>query len=158
MEPDVATPPRWYMIVSALAFLWTLFGVAAFVMDVTMSAAALAEMPEAQRQLFEARPAWIVAVYAVAVFSGVAGAAGLLLRRRWVVSVLALSLAAIVVQFGYVFIVMDAIAQIGAAAAVPLPAAVFFIAAGLLRFAVVAARRGWLVASRKAETWAAVAH
>jgi hypothetical protein len=144
MEPSPAPLPRWYWIVAGLGLAWMLVGVAAFVMDVTLGPAGLAEMSEGQRHLYEARPGWILAAYALAVVSGVVGAAGLLLRRRWTVPVLATSLAAAVVQFGYVFLVMGAIGRIGAAAAVPLPAAVLLIGAGLLRLAVVAAQRGWL--------------
>ena len=72
-------PPTWYWVVSGLAVLWMLFGVMAWVMDLMTDEASLAELSEAQRQLYAARPQWLFAVYGVAIFSGLAGAIGLLM-------------------------------------------------------------------------------
>jgi hypothetical protein len=80
----------------------------------------------------------------VATFSGLAGAIALLLRRSWAVPALAVSLAAVAVQFGYTFLVLDAARILGAAAALPFPITIFLIGAALLYFAVLSARRGWL--------------
>lgn len=146
MSEGPVTPPRWYLVVSGLAVVWMLFGVAALVMDAMMDEAALAAMSEGQRRLFESRPAWIFAVYAIATLTGLAGAVALLLRRSWAVPALAVSLAAVTVQFGYVFLVMDAVGQIGAAAALPFPITIFVIGAVLLWFARMADHRGWLSA------------
>jgi len=61
-----------------------------------------AQLREAQRQLYAARPQWLFAVYGVAIFSGLTGAIGLLLRKSWASMLFGLSLAAIIVQFGYI--------------------------------------------------------
>ena len=91
-------PPTWYWVVSWLAVLWMLFGVMAWVMDLMTDEAALAEFSEAQRQLYAARPQWLFVVYGVAIFSGLAGAIGLLLRKSWASMLFAVSLAAIIVS------------------------------------------------------------
>lgn len=136
--------PRWYGIVAVLAVLWMLFGAFALIMDAVTDEAALAELSEAQRQLYAARPAWIFFIYAVAVLSGLAGAVGLLLRKRWAVEVLALSLVAVVVQFSYLLIGMGAVEVLGPAAALPFPLTIFTIGAALVWLAWYARREGWL--------------
>jgi hypothetical protein len=135
--------PRWYWLVAGLAVLWMLFGVLAFVMDPLTDEAALAQMSEAERELFLERPTWLFVIYGIAVFSGLAGAIGLLMRRFWAVTAFVVSLAAIIIQFIYVLFVMDAIGRIGAVAALPFPAVIFLIGAGLLWFSLVAKGRGW---------------
>jgi hypothetical protein len=145
MTPESAnTPPRYYWIVSGIALVWMLIGVATWVMDLMLTPAALAQMSEGQRYLYESRPAWITAVYAIATLSGLAGAVGLIMRRSWAVPAFAASLVAVVIQFGYTLFAMDAVGRIGAAAAIPFPVTIALIGAALLWFARRAAARGWL--------------
>ncbi len=141
-----STPPRWYWIVAALATLWMLFGVMALAMDAMMDDAALAALTDGQRQLYEMRPQWIFVVYAIAVCSGLAGAAGLLVRKTWATPVLAVSLVAVTIQFSYTLIVMDAVGLLGTAAALPFPLTIWVIGAATLWFSTMARRRGWLSA------------
>ena len=138
------TTPRWYWVVAVLALLWMLFGVLAFIMDPLTDEAALEQMSEAQRELFEARPLWLFVVYGIAVFSGLAGAVGLVMRRGWAVAAFAVSLVFVVVQFVYVLFVMDAIGRIGAAEALPFPLVILTIGAVLLWFSMMSRRRGWI--------------
>jgi hypothetical protein len=137
-------PPTWYWVVSGLAVLWMLFGVMAWCMDLMTDEAGLAQMSEAQRQLYAARPQWLFAVYGVAIFSGLAGAIGLLLRKSWASMLFTVSLAAIVVQFGYTFLAMHAVQVLGAAAAIPFPLVIFLIGVALLWFSRRARTLGWL--------------
>ncbi len=146
METSAAAikPPTWYWIVSSLALVWMLFGVMAWTADLMMTDEMAAQMSDAQRQLHEARPQWIFVVYGIAIFSGLLGAIALLLRKGWAVVAFAISLAAVVVQFGYTFIVMKAAQVLGAAVALPFPIVIFAIGAALLWFARHAKRVGWL--------------
>lgn len=137
-------PPVSYWVVSVLALLWMLFGVFAWFNDLRMDEAALAQFSEVQQQLFRERPQWIFILYAVAIFSGLLGALGLLLRKRWAIAVFWLSLVAVVVQFGYILFGMDAIGRLGVAQAVPFPLLILAIGVFLLWFAARAKRRGWL--------------
>jgi hypothetical protein len=137
-------PPTWYWVLSGLALLWMLFGVMAWVMDLMTDEAGLSQLSEAQRQLYAARPQWLFVVYGVAIFSGLAGAIGLLLRKSWASMLLVLSLAAIIVQFGYTFLGMRAVQLLGAAAAIPFPLAIFVIGVALVWFANRARQRGWI--------------
>src|SRR3546814_4457630 len=98
MESKAMKVPASVWIVGALALLWNLVGVAAFVMQVAMPAEALGAMPAEQRAIYEATPAWLYVFYGLATFGGVAGSIGLLLRRRWAVPVYLLALVALVLQ------------------------------------------------------------
>ena len=95
MSAYAAKAPWWYWAVALLATLWMLFGVLAWVMDLRMTPEQLALLPDAQQQLYALRPQWVFLVYAVAVFSGLAGAIGLLLRKRWATTWFLVSLVAL---------------------------------------------------------------
>jgi hypothetical protein len=139
-----ANVPASYWIISTIALIWMAFGVAAWLMDLMMPASALEQMDAAQRELYVTRPQWLFIVYAVAVFGGLTGAVGLLVRRRWAQVALAISLAAIVVQFGFTFLAMDAVKVLGAARALPFPIVIFLIGVFLVWYSGLAQRRGWL--------------
>jgi hypothetical protein len=126
---DPRRPPGWFWVVGVLVALWMLVGVLAWCVDLGMSAEHLARMPQAQQELHAMRPQWVFVVYAIAVFAGLAGAILLLLRHKFAKTLFLVSLLAAIVQFGYVFAAMDALALLGPAMALPLPAMV--IAVGL---------------------------
>jgi hypothetical protein len=138
------SPPRWYWIVSAIALLWMLFGVVALVMDLSMGEAALEGMSEAERQIYTGRPTWLLIAYAVAIFSGLGGVIGLLMRGSWAIPLLAVSLIAAIIQFGYVLFGMGALEVLGAAATLPFPIVILAIGTALLWLALHARRCGWI--------------
>ena len=144
MATPNTNPPKWYWIVSVVALIWMLFGVVAWVADLMMDEAALAQMSAAQQQLYASRPQWLFIVYAIAIFTGLLGAIGLLMRKRWSVTAFGISLAAIIVQFGYTLTVMDAIGLLSPAAALPFPIAIFAIGLLLLGLSIKAKNAGWL--------------
>ncbi len=143
---STSTPPALpasFWIIATIALLWNLLGVAMFAMQVTMSPDAVAALPDAQRQVYEATPAWINVAFGVAVVAGVLGAVGLLLRRRWAGLLFALSLAALAVQVLGAYLVTPAWAGYGAAGLV-MPVLLLVIATVLWAYARKAAARGWL--------------
>jgi hypothetical protein len=148
MQTAPNKPPKWYWIVSSLALVWMLIGVMAWTADLMADEASLAQLSEAQRQLYVSRPQWLFAVYAIAIFSGLAGAIALLLRRAWARVAFAISLAAVIVQFGYTFLVLNAIELLGAGEALTFPLVIFAIGLALLWFSVYAKNSGWLEAGR----------
>lgn len=94
----MSSPPRWFTPVAILALIWNLLGASAYLMDVTISPEAVAEMGEAQRAMYASRPAWFVVAYASAVWFGVAGSLALLRRKRWAKPLFALSLLGLIAQ------------------------------------------------------------
>lgn len=126
-----------------LAFLWEAAGCYAYLTQVTMTVGSMGNMSAAQRDVWLSMPAWVWAVYAVAVWVGLTGALVLLLRQNWTRLAFIVSLIAAIIQFGWVFLATRALATLGASAII-LPAFVVVIGAALVWFAGEAARRGWL--------------
>ncbi len=144
MTTTAAHAPRWFYAVSALALLWNLMGVGAYIAQVTMSPETLAALPAAERALYETTPAWAVGAFAVAVFGGALGSLLLLLKRRLARPVLIASLAGIAVQMVHSFLIARTMAVYGSGSAV-MPVMVLVIGVALVFFAAHAARRGWIV-------------
>lgn len=134
-------PPKWYLPVTILALLWNLMGCAAYVMDMMMSPEAIAALPEAQRAMYEARPAWAVAAYATAVWAGAAGSLGLVLKKTWAMPLLLASLVALVIQDIGLFGMSGAAAD---STAIVLQSMVMLIAIGLVLLGRKAASHGWI--------------
>ncbi len=142
--PSGQGAPRWLMPVAAGSILWGMMGCVACWAQVTMSAETLAAMDPADRALFVGMPGWYNPVYAVAVGSGLAGGIALLLRRKLAEPLFALSLAAVVVQFGYLFATSDIIARKGFIGAAAFPIVIALVALGELLVARTGRRQGWL--------------
>jgi hypothetical protein len=135
--------PKWYLPVTILALLWNLLGCAAFLSDVMLTPEDVARMSAAQQALYAARPAWAVAATAIAVWGGVAGCLGLILRKRWAMPLLLASLAGVIAQDLGLFVLSDAARQAGPVPMV-LQGLVLLVAIGLVLLARKAAARGWL--------------
>ncbi len=98
MDDHYAPQPvaRWYMIGAIASALFMALACAGFVMDVTTDPRRL---PLDQRTLVEARPLWMMWAYAIAVWTGLAGAILLVARRKLAEPLLLTSLVAAVVTF-----------------------------------------------------------
>ena len=86
----------WYMIGAIGALVFMAISCAGYVLDVTMDPATL---PLDQQAVVAARPVWMVAAYAIAVWAGLAGAILLILRRKLAQPLMLLSLIAAAVTF-----------------------------------------------------------
>jgi hypothetical protein len=135
--------PGWYWAVAGLALLWNGFGCFMYVTQVGMDPAEMARLPQVQQEVWRAMPGWAVGAYAVAVWAGLLGALGLLLRRTWARLAFAASLLGVIVQFGWTFLGSPILDRMGPSAAA-FPAFILIVVAALLWFSGMAARRGWL--------------
>ena len=96
--------PTLYWVIAGVLALWSLGGIMAYMGHVGMSAAdyvtAVADetMTQAFADYSTNTPAWATAVFAIAVFSGVAGAICLLLRKKWAVQLYTISLVFILIS------------------------------------------------------------
>ncbi len=133
-------PPTWFWVASGLGLVWNLIGVAAFVGQMTMD---LTTLPAAEQAFYESTPAWATVAFAVAVFGGVFGCVGLLLRQGWAFAMLVACLLGIVVQDGHSLFIGDGIEVFGPAGFI-LPLFTIAIAAALAWFARYSERRGWI--------------
>ena len=135
--------PRSFWIISAVALVWNLLGVAAYVMQVTMTEDALMKLPEAQRMFYETMPAWATGAFAVAVFGGALGSLLLLLRKSWAVPVFVVSLAGILVQLYHAFAMVDGIKIFGSGGLI-MPAITLVIAVLLVWYSRSASAKAWI--------------
>ncbi len=135
--------PKSFYWIGAIALLWNMFGVLAFLGQAMLGPEVLAEMPEAERALYQNFPAWAMAAYAVAVFAGALGCLLLLLGKALARPLLILSLAGVLVQNYHSYFVADTIAVMGAGV-VAFSAVVVLIGVFLILFANSARRHGWI--------------
>lgn len=140
MNDRLRTTPGWYWIVVVFALLFEAAGCLLYWLQVSTDPAT---MPIDQRAIREATPAWINAAYAIAVWVGLAGAILLALRRRHAVPLLLISLIAVIVQFGGIFLIPD-LRQMLPPDAYAGPIVIAVIAYGLWHFSRIASARGWI--------------
>lgn len=93
------TAPPWFTWVGILFLVWNLFGIVAFVTQWNLGAADIAQLPEAQQQMWAQMGSVTWAAYAVAVLSGTIAAVLLLLRKKWSVGAFLVNVAALLLQF-----------------------------------------------------------
>jgi hypothetical protein len=144
--PETTTtvsPPRSFRLIAWIALAWNLIGVATYLMTVTMSAEALAAMPEPERALYAHTPAWVTSAYAIAVFGGTLGSSALLLRKACAVPLFVVSLIGILLQMSHAFFGTAMLAVRGASAAV-LPLLIVAIAIYLVWFSMSARSKQWI--------------
>ena len=92
--------------------------------------------------MLSARPSWYYAAFGIAVWVGLAGAIGLLLRKQWADRLLLASLIAVIIQFSAILIVPEM--RLVSSDALLGPVIVILIAYGVWQLARLARRRGWL--------------
>ena len=115
MTNQSVKPPVWFWVVSAIALLWNLMGVLAYLGQAFATPEMMEAMPEADRLMIEQRPAWATAAFAIAVWGGALGSLLLLLRRGLAHLILVLSLAGIVVQMTYNLFIAETTVDYGPA-------------------------------------------
>jgi hypothetical protein len=143
MDDDLYSPrplARWYWIAAVASLLFMLFAVWGEVMTEVADPAAL---PIDQRVMVEARPIWMIAAYAIAVWSGLLGAVMLLFRRKLAQPVLLVSLAACVLTF-LPYAVVPAIRDNITTNDIAVAIVVIAITWTIFWFARHSAQRGWL--------------
>lgn len=133
-------PPLWFTIVAVVALLWNLLGLLAVAADFYLVSSGTLT-PE-QQALVDARPSWTTAGSVIAVLAGTLGSLALVLRRRWAVPALLLSLVGLIVQ-DVGFATMSGSVALDASVLV-LQGLVLVIAIGLVFLARSAAAKGWL--------------
>jgi len=145
MTKDVTTkPPAWFWIVSVVALLWNLMGAMAYLAQAFITDEGKAMLPADKLELLENTPAWATAAFAIAVWAGVLGCIGLLVRKKWARPVLLVSLFGILVQMAYSFFMTNATEVYGAVEGVVMPLLLIGIGIGLVLFAKSSQNKGWI--------------
>jgi hypothetical protein len=136
-------PPRSFYIIGIAALVWNLIGVTTYIMQVTMTDAAMAALPAEQQAFIQNSPVWVTAAYAIATNAGALGCVLLLVRQSWAYLVLVVSFAGILIQNLYGYFMGGAVDVYGAAG-VGVSVAVIAIGAFLIWYAKDATDKGWL--------------
>jgi hypothetical protein len=136
-------PPKWFVPVAVIALLWNLAGLAAVLADLRLTAADIDALPPAQQALYHARPMWSVVGSVLAVGAGSLGCLGLVVKKRWALSLLWASLAGILLQDLGLLVVSRVAGSIGTVAIV-LQGVVLLIGIGLVLLARRACRLAWI--------------
>ena len=148
MSDDEATataggnPPAWYWVAAIGALLFECLGCFFYLAEVRLTPEQIAMLPLDQAAMLSARPGWYYAAFGVAVWVGLVGTIGLLLRRSWSVPMLLGSLIAVIVQFSAIFIVPEM--RVVTSDALLGPIVVIVVCYGIFMLARLAKRRGWL--------------
>ncbi len=137
-----ASRPTWFWVVSVIALLWYLMDMSAFFMRVSMTDDAINAMPENQQGMFR-MPFWVNVVFAGEVFGGTLGCLGLLLRKKWALPLLVVSILGVLSQTFHIWFLSDAIKVMGAMAVV-MPLVAILIGAGMILLAKSALSKHWL--------------
>lgn len=123
---------RMFWIIAALLLAWNLMGDAFYLLQISADLDELAKTDPVTAETFRSMPTFAWSAYAIAVWVGTAGAIALLLRRKAAWVLFAISLAGVIVQFGWTFLGTDLLAQKGAgSAAFPLVIASIALASTL---------------------------
>jgi hypothetical protein len=135
--------PVWFWIVGIIVLLWNLMGLMAFVIQMMMTDEAMAALPDAQQEIYRNIPMWVNIAFGLAVICGTIGSVLLLMRSKFAVPVLALSLLGVFLQYGYMFFLSNTASVMGAGAMV-LPALVVLISIGLIPYSTFCKGKGFL--------------
>lgn len=143
MTTEQTKPTTSFWILSIIALIWNITGIMSFAMNITISADALAALPDAEKALYESTPVWLKFVYGVAVFSGLLGCLLLLMRKSSAVRVFIVSFIAIVIQMLYSLFMTKSLEVYGAVSII-MPVIVISIGIFLIWYSKYAHAKGWL--------------
>lgn len=144
MSDDISLkPPTWFWIVAALALVWNLLGVFAYLGQVFATPEMLDAMTADQRALIENTPAWATGAFAIAVWGGALGCILLLLRKKLSKIVFVVSLIGILVQMYYNIFVSNSMEVYGPGGLV-MPIMVLLVGVGLIWMVDMAEKKEWI--------------
>jgi len=94
-------PPIWFWIISALALIWYVLGVYYYLQQAYNTTFYRSMYTPEQLMIVDEMPAWATAAFAIAVFAGIFGVFGLILRKKWAKTLFLISVLGIVLQYIY---------------------------------------------------------
>ena len=144
MENGKVKIPTWFWVVTIIFLLWNIMGVLSFFAHTFITEEALANLPAEERALYAEYPIWITIVFAVAVFAGLLGCIGLLLKKKWSKPVFIISLCAIILQMAHNVFFTTSIEVYGMVQAVTMPILVVVFGVFLVWFSGFAIKKNWL--------------
>ena len=125
------TANRWIKPVLITALLWNILGVFAFIMQLSLTPEMVSKLPQEQQLAYNNQPLWATLAFAIAVFGGALGCVLLLFKKSLAALTLIISLAAVLAQQYYNFMIINSINLFGISA-ILMPIAVTIIAIALV--------------------------
>lgn len=116
-HPAVSRPktPVHLWIVGVLAILWHLIAVYDYLATQLRLESYMSQFTQEQLDYFYGFPSWMVAAWAIAVWSGLLASIALVLRRSWAVWLFGLALLGLAVSTLYNFVLSEGAAIMGTA-------------------------------------------
>ena len=143
MSERTGGTPVHLWIVGIVALLWNGMGAVDYVMTETRNEEYMSQFTPEQLEFFYGFPAWIVALWAIAVWGGVLGAVLLLLRRKAAAPVFIVSFASMVVTTVHNYGIAGG-AEVVGAAGLGFSVVIFVVALFLVLYARGLVRKGVL--------------
>jgi len=141
-ETSKAVPMSFRWIAGG-AIVWNLFGMLAYIGQVTMTPETISQLPDEQQVIYENIPAWATSAYAIAVSMGVLGSILLFMGKAWALPVFVVSLLGVIVQFSHAVFMTDMIAVTGIAS-IGFSVVITGIAILLIWYCLFARKNGWV--------------
>ena len=135
--------PGWFRVVAFFALIWSLLGMAMYLMHVGMFGDPTAGLSDAERALADSTPVWVTAAFGTATATALLGALGLVLGKAWAKPLLIVSALAVLVQEVWIVFFSDAIAVHGTTGWL-VPFIIFDIAVLLAWLASLGVQNRWL--------------
>lgn len=143
METQKTTIPKWFWAVAVFFLLWNLMGVGSFFQHTFITDEALQALPEAERNLYNSYPLWTIIAFAIAVFGGIIGSIGLLMKKKWAKPAFIVSLVAIIPQMTHNLFFTNAREVYGPGTEV-MPVLIIVFGVFLVWFSAFGIKKGWL--------------
>lgn len=137
-------PNKWFWIIAILALLWNLIGVSRYLMEAYKVEAIRVNLNADQLAIMDGNPAWLTAVFAIAVFSGLLACLLLLLKRKFAVTLFGISLLCVLIQMISSWVTTNIIEVFGTLEGVVMPMIVIIISIFLYYYSKGASQKGWL--------------
>ena len=137
-------PNFWFWLIGIIALIWNAMGVDAYVQQAYNTERHQAMYPDPkQLEIVNNLPAWLTAVFAIAVFSGVLGCVLLILRKKLANTLFSLSLLAVLIQTGY-NLFMNEVKEFYGAFEYSMLISIPLVALFLVSYAKKSTAKGWL--------------
>lgn len=101
MSKSNISAPILFWAIGAIALIWNIMGVMAYLGQVYLTEEAFSLLPKAEQLYIQNVAPWVTAAYATAVFMGVFGSITLLIRKKIATLLFFISLIAVLVQSSY---------------------------------------------------------
>ena len=136
--------PKWFWVVALFFILWNIMGVLSFFTHTFISQEALALLPDKERELYGDYPIWTIIIFAIAVFSGLLGSFGLLLKKKWARLTFIISICAIIPQMIHNVFFTKSVEVYGLGQTITIPIMVVVFGLFILWFSAYSIKKNWL--------------